>query len=650
MSKRITVYFLIIMLLTAGVSVTWNFFSTRQAILDMEEAQAEECMEAVSTLLDHYWDSIHKDQRSEEYTFLWRAIRNCSQGFAQDGLYIYSVNPVTKKRQILMIVDDSGEKNRPKPFDPNVFPLEEAVLGQAEEELLADSDEPKRVVLRSRLGTKIIQIGIYKGYSNEPGPVFLAMEYNVDLEKGQILRDFLADIILPISALALAFLVLNIMIHRRVTVPIRLISDRMKRFARNTSEIPEPLHIDFKDEIGEIASSFEKMTEEISSYISNIEKLTKERVENDVQLNIARRIQMGMVPERASMCDSTFRISAMTQPAKAVGGDFYDCFRRKDGAVCIVMGDVSGKGISGAIFMAMTKNIIREKLRAGLSPAKTLNEANTALCEQNPEGLFVTVFTAILDPDTGLIRYANAGHDNPVILSPEASFLEMKSGIVLGLFEDADIEDETMTLRPGQGMILYTDGVTEAINAQHDLFGPERLLEAAGCDPHSQDPAEDALMRIRRAVEAHSAGVEPFDDMAILVLFMNEVSPGRNLTPLAVSFASFDAVREAVIREVGDTQEARMILLAADEALANIVRYSGATELAFEVTVEGDVLGITFRDNGIPFDPTVFDIEVKEFEELDGGGMGLGLIRQSVSSARYVREDGRNLFSMQFLI
>ena len=148
----------------------------------------------------------------------------------------------------------------------------------------------------------------------------------------------------------------------------------------------------------------------------------------------------------------------------------------------------------------------------------------------------------------------------------------------------------------------------------------------------------------------HAAGVEPFDDMAILVLFMNEVSPGRDLIPLAVSFASFDAVREAVIREVGDTQEARMFLLAADEALANIVRYSGATELAFEVTVEGDVLGITFRDNGIPFDPTVFDIEVKEFEELDGGGMGLGLIRQSVSSARYVREDGRNLFTMQFFI
>ncbi len=106
-------------------------------------------------------------------------------------------------------------------------------------------------------------------------------------------------------------------------------------------------------------------------------------------------------------------------------------------------------------------------------------------------------------------------------------------------------------------------------------------------------------------------------------------------------------VRSGQVR-VGDTQESQLALLAADEALANIVRYSGATELAFEMTVEGDALSLTFRDNGIPFDPTAFEIEDREFEELDGGGMGLGLIRQSASSARYVREDGMNLFTMHF--
>lgn len=422
----------------------------------------------------------------------------------------------------------------------------------------------------------------------------------------------------------------------------------MKSFARDSSRKPEPLNIQSDNEIGEIAASFEKITEDISAYVGNIEKLTQERVETDMQLKITRRIQNGLVPEKATMDDEKFSISAMTRPAKAVGGDFYECFRRDGDSVCIVMGDVSGKGITGAIFMAVIKTMIREKLMAGLSPAETLNQANRELMDQNPEGLFATVFAAILDPDTGELRYANAGHTYPVLTGSVTGILKPANGIALGLFDDAEIVDETMILAPGAGIVLYTDGVTDALNPAHEPFGMQRLLHTLAEDAHPRETAEAILLRVSERVGAYCAGVEPFDDMAMLILLRADGGDDEALRPIPVALRSFEEIRQAAFAEAGDSPKTRKALLACDEALANIVRYSGATELAFRCQRQGDTLCVRFRDNGIPFDPTTTRTEDKEFDMLDSGGMGLDLIRQTVSSARYERRDGMNHFTMLF--
>ena len=390
------------------------------------------------------------------------------------------------------------------------------------------------------------------------------------------------------------------------------------------------------------------MTADISTYVNNIEKLTQERVETDVQLDIARRIQNGLVPEKTCLKGRGYSISAMTRPAKGVGGDFYDCFRREGDSMCIVMGDVSGKGITGALFMAVIKTMIREKLMAGLSPAETLNQANVELMAQNPEGLFATVFAAVLDPGTGELRYANAGHTYPVLTGEVPGILKPANGIALGMYDDAEIVDETMTPAPGQGFFLYTDGVTEALNPQHKQFGMERLVTALADDPQRQETAEEILLRVSSAVGTYCAGVEPFDDMAILVLLMTEGSGKENFRTVPVSLSSFEAIREAVFAEAGDTPETRKALLACDEALSNIVRYSGTTELSFQCIRQENSLCVTFQDNGIAFDPTAVQPEDKEFELLDSGGMGLNLIRQTVSSARYERQNGMNRFSLVF--
>jgi anti-sigma regulatory factor (Ser/Thr protein kinase) len=138
--------------------------------------------------------------------------------------------------------------------------------------------------------------------------------------------------------------------------------------------------------------------------------------------------------------------------------------------------------------------------------------------------------------------------------------------------------------------------------------------------------------------------------MAAMVMLLTDERAGERMRPIPVALSSFEEIKKAAFAAAGSTPETRKALLACDEALANIVRYSGATELAFRCEKEGDTLCVSFADNGIPFDPTAEQAEDKEFETLDSGGMGLNLIRQTVSSARYERKDGKNVFTMRFCI
>ena len=654
LSRRITLYFLILLVLTVAVSAAWNLYSTRQSILDMERTQSEGCAQIISGMLRHYGAAALNGSRdTEDYQYIRSAVRNHLPGFGMDAMYIYSLDTQTRQRKLLLAVAADEEENRRLVHaeDTDSY-LKADLISRAEEALLSDEDALQRAEWKK--GRKNIFAWLALHRDSDPADpipgdaILFCMEYDVSLESLHILRDFLEDILPPVIALIAAFLVLIWLFRKKIAIPIRLISERMESFARDSRRQPEPLNIRSDDEIGEIASSFEKMTADISTYVGNIEKLTQERVETDVQMSIARRIQNGLVPEKAEIIDDRFTISAMTRPAKAVGGDFYECFRRDENSVCIVMGDVSGKGITGAIFMAVIKTIIREKLMAGLSPAETLNQANVEIMDQNPAGLFATVFAAILYPDTGELRYANAGHTYPVLTGAVPEILKPANGIALGLFDDAEVVDETMTLAPGRGIVLYTDGVTDALNPEHERFGMQRLLDTLADGSRQQETAEEILLRVSSVVGDYCAGVEPFDDMAMLILLRADKKDVKDLQPLPVTTVSFEEVKRAVFARAGDTPETRKALLACDEALSNIAHYSGATELAFGCKKQDNTLSVTFVDNGIPFDPTAVETEEKEFETLDSGGMGLNLIRRTVSSARYERKDGRNCFTMVF--
>ena len=639
--------FVCILIFSLLLSGAVSYFRSYVTTMRQKKEAAAICAQNVTSMLNHQWslEDLSRSADSELYDFVRHAFRNFCSSYGMDYLYIYSIDPEEPSRFYYLAVA-SDHYRESHLFEELALQKKHAdFIMKGEQALLEGSREIQQDSLDNKYGKVITWLAPYIDRNGE-FRALIGMDYNGSLVWLDILIDFLANIFPIYVCLLAGLLILLFLVQRRIVNPIAILSDSMVRFAQDSRKKVELPDIPLNDEIGEMAATFVKMTENIQAYIDNIESLTQEQMEIEVQLSIARRIQNGLVPEKTNLEGGGFCISAMTKPAKTVGGDFYDCFLRGNEEVCIVIGDVSGKGISAAIYMAMTKTIIREKLLAGLSPAEALNQTNDELCSRNLADQFVTVFAAVLNPTTGRLLYTNAGHTYPVLLEKDPSILKPDSGIALGMFEDSGLKDFTLILPAGGGILFYTDGVTEAVNPQKQFFGTDRLLDAVKGVSKETNAAEDTLLRISQAVEAFCDGNEPFDDITMMALYCNlEV-----WHTLPVDLSSFEEIKKAVFSALGETPGARRVLLACDEILSNIVHYSGAENLKFECGKTDGFLRISFADDGIPFDPVASQIKETEFELLDSGGMGLGLVRQTASSMNYERKDDRNVLTLLFAL
>ena len=467
----------------------------------------------------------------------------------------------------------------------------------------------------------------------------IGADYESDDVDGMIIENIMRMVSATAVTLFVVLGALLFIINRKALKPLERISASMNSFARDRRP-PEPLGIKSHDEIHDIADAYENMSRDILNYIGDIEKMTEERMQTGVQMDVARHIQSGMVPTDFRSDQVCFNAAARAYPARAVGGDFYDCFDSDDG-VCIVMGDVSGKGISAALFMAMTKTMIREKLRAGMSPAEALNTANDELCAENPEGMFATVFAAVLDKYTGELRYANAGHTRPVIIkSGKAEIMKPDEGMALGLFKDAGIIDEVLMLDKGDGIFLYTDGVTEAVNSSKEFYGEKRLTDVAG-----EANAADTVDAVVNSVRSFTNGCEQFDDLTALAVFFCAETERASMEP---THDARDVFKGIIFKAASDSSMKLKIVLACEEILTNIVSYSGADRLDFLCVKIDDKLVIRFSDNGSGFDPVNSAAQEKEFEEFDTGGMGISLVKQITEKLTYRRIEDKNILRMVF--
>ena len=248
------------------------------------------------------------------------------------------------------------------------------------------------------------------------------------------------------------------------------------------------------------------------------EEAERERIENE--LSMANRIQHSMLPHVFPPFPDReeFDLYASMDPAKEVGGDFYDFFFVDEDHLCLVMADVSGKGVPGALFMMVSKAILQSFGTMGRSAAEILTKTNETICANNPEDMFVTVWLGILEISTGKIVAANAGHEYPVLKQPEGRFelIKDKHGFVIGGMDGVRYREYELELKPGAKLFLYTDGVPEAANAEKEMFGTERMLEALNSEPDAAP--KQVLKNVRAAVDGFVTGAEQFDDLTMLCI------------------------------------------------------------------------------------------------------------------------------------
>ncbi len=282
-----------------------------------------------------------------------------------------------------------------------------------------------------------------------------------------------------ILGITLIFIVI-IFISESITKPLRLLSKAVGEIAKGNLDISLPI-IKSKDEVGKLANSFRYMQESLKMYIKNLTETVaaKERIESE--LKIARDIQLGILPKKdCSFLDKKeIDLYAFLEPAKEVGGDFYDFFFVDNDNLCFVIGDVSGKGVPAAIFMSLIKTLVKAKATQGLSPDRVLTRANDDIILNNPSFMFVTLFIGILNVKTGKVVYSNAGHPPPYILKSSGlcNPIPMTGDIVLGIMEDVVYSSKSLSLDKGDMIFLYTDGVTEAMNMKRELFSEIRLKQ-----------------------------------------------------------------------------------------------------------------------------------------------------------------------------
>ena len=306
-------------------------------------------------------------------------------------------------------------------------------------------------------------------------------------------------------------------ISLRITQPITTLERELGGIAGGN--LDTVIDIKTGDEIERLGNSVNAMTTDLKAYIANLAHVTAEKERIGAELDVATKIQSSMLPsifpafpERAE-----FDVYASMQPAKEVGGDFYDFFLIDEKTLAVVMADVSGKGVPAALFMVIAKTLIKNNAQYGKTPAEVFGTVNNLLCENNEAGMFVTAFMGYLDIPSGKFTFVNAGHNPPLLKAGDRwEWLKVKKNFILAGMEDTRYTQMEITLNRGDGLFLYTDGVTEAMNNEKKLFSDPRLLETA--NSHPEQDLKEFTLAIKREIDAFAQGAEQADDITMLAL------------------------------------------------------------------------------------------------------------------------------------
>lgn len=458
-------------------------------------------------------------------------------------------------------------------------------------------------------------------------------------------------VVLLVSIFAYYFYIRKILIHPLSTLhhaAIGLVEDRMEHLDEFR------VSVDTGDEVEELAHSFQYMVGELNEYIQNLSRITAEKERIGAELDVAKHIQASMLPciFPAFPDRNEFDIHASMTPAKEVGGDFYDFFLVDDDHLAMVMADVSGKGVPAALFMMISKTLIKSAAQSGLSPKAVLEKVNDQLCENNDAEMFVTVWLGILEISTGKMKCANAGHEYPAIMRKGGSFELFKDrhGFVLAGMEGVRYREYDLELNAGDRLFVYTDGVPEATDASNTLYGTERMIEAL--NSRADGSCCELLAYLHEDVNNFVGNADQFDDITMLCIEMRDGASEMKKMSIAPSLDKMEeatAFFEEILTEAGASMKiVAQVNIAVDEIFSNIVHYSGASSVTLGCRMAEDQMILRFSDNGRPYNPIEKedpDITL-DAEEREIGGLGIFMVKKMMDEVRYEYTDGLNILTL----
>ena len=451
---------------------------------------------------------------------------------------------------------------------------------------------------------------------------------------------------MEILILAAMFILIYMLIKKLVVDNIHQINGSLAKITNGNLDVVVDVRTN---------QEFASLSDDINSTVIRLKQYISEAAARiDRELEFAKTIQESTLPTPLppAVVQGDFDLFATMDPAKEVGGDFYDFYLLPGNRLAFLVADVSGKGISAAMFMMKAKTLIKGLARADCSAAEVLTKANDELCRNNEAEMFVTCWMGILDLTTGMVNFANAGHNPPLVRRKDGKtiFLRSRPGFVLGGMEGVHYRAEATILLPGDEIFLYTDGVTEATSAASELFGNDRLIAAFQALEGQKDrTARTVCASIKAAVDAFVAQAPQFDDMTMVSLRIGEKNtifsaPARDTMPYV-----FDTAEQLWQNQEVPPRTMAQLGIALDEIYTNVCSYSGAAHAAVHCDVRDGKATLIVADDGAPYDP----LKAKEpdttltVEERQIGGLGIHIVKKRMDAVEYHHDRGWNVLVMK---
>ena len=458
--------------------------------------------------IEHYLETGKPDEYYQEMVDQLSLIRD-----AFDPKYMYIIVPGDQHIRYIWANDFTTDDmiGLEEDYAPGEKEWLEAKLHGEESNILFMTEDN----VYGRLATAASPI-----FNSQEQPVALAVvDFSIPKINDAIRKLTLSVSVYTILLMSACIVIYYMFVNRNLVRPIQRLTGAAENLTRNLEQnIVYHSDIHTGDELETLSKSFEKMDASLRSYIEDNLRISAERQRMNTELELASSIQNGQLPSKfpAFPERTEFDIYASMTPARSVGGDFYDFFLTDDDHLALIIADVSGHGVPGALFMMITRILIKNHLQAGESPAQALSSVNRQLLENNQARLFVTVWLSLVDLNTGRGVAVNAGHMHPALRRSGGQYelVQYRHDPPVGILKKAEYTEHGFELHPGDSLFVYTDGVTEAVDREETLFGTDRMLAQLNREPGAG--CAETLENVMNDIRAFADGTEQADDITML--------------------------------------------------------------------------------------------------------------------------------------